>query len=173
MDTSPTADLGTLRILFEYSDWSNRALLGAAMALTDAQLDTDLAIGPGTLRKILVHTYTGEMMWVKRWKQTPDLRWPSPEGSPSVAELGEKFQLAWTERDEFIDALTCDKRLRTVQVYRDSKGNLFQATLANMLLQGFLHSKHHQAQACNAIRRLGGPWPELDYMNRVRMPVQA
>jgi uncharacterized damage-inducible protein DinB len=40
-----------------------------------------------------------------------------------------------------------------------------------MLLQGALHSKHHQAQAVNILRRLGAAWPELDYMMHVRKPV--
>jgi uncharacterized protein YciI len=57
-----------------------------------------------------------------------------------------------------------------VQVYRDSKGSLFQATLGDMLMQGVMHTKHHQAQAVNALKRLGAAWPELDYMYRVRKP---
>ena len=54
---------------------------------------------------------------------------------------------------------------------RSPKGSLFSATLGVMLLQGVLHSKHHQAQGVNALKRLGAAWPELDYMYRVRKAV--
>jgi len=39
-----------------------------------------------------------------------------------------------------------------------------------MLVQGVMHSKHHQAQAANILRRLDAKWPELDYMMRIRKP---
>lgn len=165
-------ELGTIRVLLDYSDWSNRRLLECAAPVSDALLDTDLQIGPGTLRKILLHTLTGETVWLLRWKQTPEVPWPSEAEKVSVEEMGERFQKVWTARDEFIDSIEDPARLNQVQVYRDSRGNRFQAALGHMLMQGCMHSKHHQAQACNALKRLGASWPELDYMMRVRMPVQ-
>lgn len=162
-------DLATIRVLLEHSDFSNRALLRPAAGLTDEQLDRDLEIGPGTLRKILLHTYNGEAVWLKRWQGNTETRWPSEAEKATVADLTERFERVWLERDRYLTTIV-PADLVVEQVYRDSKGSMFRASLGEMLMQGVLHSKHHQAQACNALRRLGAQWPELDFMYRVRRP---
>lgn len=163
-------DTATLATLFSYSDWSNRQILDRAAKLTDAQLDQTLDIGRGTLRRNLTHTLAGESVWLLRWKQTPEVPWPDESKPWNVPELLASFTKTWAERDAFLGTLT-PYQLAREQVYRDSKGSLFSAALGEMVLQGFLHSKHHQAQSVNMLRRVGGEWPEVDYMNRVRRPV--
>ncbi len=162
-------DLKTLRELFAHSDWSNRRLLECAAGVGDADLDRPLEIGPGagSLRRILTHTIVAEEVWLQRWQQVPDVPWPNESERASVADLSRRCESCRARRDAYLDAID-PRSLAGVQPYRDSKGVLYRASLGQMLLQGVLHSKHHQAQACNALRRLGAPWPELDYMVRVR-----
>lgn len=162
-------DPGALAVLFSYSDWSNRTLCARAGALSDEQLDRALDIGRGTLRRNIMHTLVGETVWLARWKQTPSVPWPGEDQGLSPGAMLERFEAAWTERDEFLGGVT-GYGLSREQVYRDSKGTLFAATLQDMIVQGFMHSKHHQAQSVNMIRRVGGEAPELDYMYRVRRP---
>lgn len=166
------ADLSTFRTLFEYVRWSNERLLECAAPLSDEELDRDLQIGPGTLRRILIHTYNGEYVWLRRWRGEQETKWPSESVQTPVAELLTAFRGIERERTEYLATLGPTSSAK-VQSYRDSKGSLFSATLGDMLLQGVMHSKHHQAQACNALRRLGAKWPELDYMMRIRTPVPA
>lgn len=162
-------DLATIRTLLDHSDWSNRRLLEAALPLTDVELDRDMQIGPGSIRRIFLHIYNGESVWLKRWQGNAETQWPSESEKISVRDLGERFERCWVERDGFLAGLM-PRDVERVQPYRDSKGTLFRATLGDMLLQGVLHSKHHQAQAVNALKRAGATWPELDYMYRVRTP---
>jgi uncharacterized damage-inducible protein DinB len=156
--------------LFAYGDWANDRLLHVAAGLSDEQLDRDLSIGPGTLRRILIHTHHGESVWLQRWKQTHDGRWPSEKEPIAPRELADRLARLRPERDAFLAGLS-PERLAGVQVYRDSRGNDFKAPLRDMILQGLVHSVHHRAQAVNAIKRLGGETIELDYMNHVRVPV--
>ncbi|HVU64764.1 MAG TPA: DinB family protein [Phycisphaerales bacterium] len=162
-------DLGTIRTLIEYTDWSNTRLLEGAAPLGDEQLDRDVQIGPGTLRRIMLHIYNGEHIWLRRWQGIVENAWPDEGARVSIGELRASFAAHVAERGRWIEGLAPDA-LGRVQKYRDSKGTLYQATLGDMMVQGVMHSKHHQAQAVNAIRRLGGEWPELDYMYRVRKP---
>lgn len=157
--------------LMEYSDWANDQVLSAAGELSDEQLDRGLEIGPGpgSLRRVLTHTWAGEDMWLRRWKGETEARWPSEGENCSVATLHDRFMALRPERARFL-ATIGDQDLVPVQAYRDSRGSLFRATLADMLLQGIVHSVHHRAQATNAIRRLGGRVPEMDYMTRIRQP---
>ncbi len=162
-------DLATIRTLLEYTDWSNSRLLEAALPLSDEQLDRPLDIGPGTLRRILIHTFNGEYVWLRRWRGEHETKWPSESDPTPVAALQVAFAANARERDAYL-ARVFDADLARMQPYRDSKGNPFKAPLGEMLMQGVMHSKHHQAQACNALRRLGAQWPELDYMIRIRIP---
>ena len=138
------ADTSTFATLFSYSDWSNRVLSERAAKLSTEQLDRPLDIGRGSLRLNLMHTLVGETVWLVRWKETPNVPWPDEHQGLSPQQILERFEHVWNERDEFLAPLT-PYRLARVQTYRDSKGSLFTATLEDMILQGFLHTKHHQA----------------------------
>lgn len=163
--------LPTLRRMFEYSDWANGVVLAAAGQLSDEQLDRPIDIGPapGSLRRILLHTYNGEFVWLQRWQgELPG--WPTESAKPSIAELTASFAKVAMEREAFFATLDLT-RLEQPAAYRDSRGSMFQALLGDMIVQGLTHSTHHRAQSANAIRRLGGSPPELDYMNHLRKPV--
>jgi uncharacterized damage-inducible protein DinB len=162
-------DLHTLRVMLDYTDWSTARLLECAGPVVDADLDRDLQIGPGTLRRILLHTYNGELIWLRRWQGTVENPWPGESESVSIAALADRVAANTSARNDWLTTLAQGATGRT-QTYRDSKGSLFKATLGDMILQGAMHTKHHQAQAVNALKRLGAQWPELDYMYHVRVP---
>jgi uncharacterized damage-inducible protein DinB len=159
----------SVKALLEYSDWANAAVLDGAKAMTDDQMDRGLDIGPGSLRRILIHTFNGELVWLKRWQGETETKWRSEAEKIPPATLLERFRHVWEERDAFLRGLSAAAWERE-QAYRDSKGSLFKAKLSDMILQGIVHSTHHRAQAVNALRRLGGPIVELDYMMRIRKP---
>lgn len=161
--------LAHFRRMFEYSDAANRLVLEAAGGLDDTLIDREIDIGPspGSLRRILVHTYNGERVWLSRWKGGEETKWLPEDVKPATAALLAAFEAVWVEREAWLATLD-DARLDVMQRYRDSRGTLYRASLGDMLLQGFVHSTHHRAQAVNAVRRLGGKPPEVDYMVRVR-----
>lgn len=160
-------DVATIRVLLEYTDWSNDRLLDAAAACSNEQLDRPLDVGPGTLRRIILHILSGEVIWLRRWQGIVENAWPDEGGPASIDAIRERFVAHREARGAWLATLV-HASARRIQPYRDSKGTLYQATLGQMLVQGVMHSKHHQAQAVNALRRLGGPWPELDYMCHIR-----
>ena len=163
--------LETIRQLSKYGDWANRLLLGAAAPLSDALLDQPFEMGPGSLRRTLIHIYNGEHVWLSRWQRT-DIGWPPEVEAVSVAELGERFSVTQCDRDEFLEKCR-EEELAKMQRYWDSKGGLYFATLGDMLFQGVNHSTHHRAQAVNMLRRLGAGVVELDYMMWLRKPAQV
>lgn len=165
--------LAAIKRMFAYSDVSNRTVLDAAGKLSDEQMDRGIDIGPtpGSLRRILLHTYNGERVWLSRQKGNAETKWPSEGVTPSVGQLSGDFAAVFAEREKWLAELT-PGHLVVVQPYRDSRGTLFRATLMDMILQGLTHSTHHRAQAANAIRRLGGTAPELDYMYMHRLAAE-
>lgn len=163
--------LDGVRTFLRYSDAANRMVLEAGLPLSDAQLDQPFDMGRGSLRKTLLHILAGETTWLARWKGNIETPWPSESEPTPVSSMQATFSATWTERDAYIDSLA-EPDLEKIQPYRDSKGDLFEATLGDMLLQGCIHSTHHRAQAVNMLRRLDAGLVEMDYMNWVRRPVR-
>lgn len=162
-------DIPTIRTMLAYTDWSTAQLLAGAAPCSDEQLDRDLQLGPGTLRRILLHTHIGELIWLNRQRGIIENQWPDEREPVSIPDLKSRYEANAAARDRWLATLSPADSARA-QTYRDSKGSLFQATLGDMLMQGVMHTKHHQAQAVNALKRLGAAWPELDYMYYVRKP---
>ncbi|MBX3394148.1 MAG: DinB family protein [Phycisphaerae bacterium] len=155
--------------LFRYSDWANGQLIMAAAPLSDDKLDTPVEMGPGSLRRTLMHLWAGEHVWLQRWQRRTETAWPDEAERLSPKEIGERLSKVSGIRAAFIDSVKPESLGREI-TYRDSKGDLFTATLSDMLIQGILHSVHHRAQAVNMIRRAGGISVDLDYMYWIRKP---
>ncbi len=155
--------------LMPYNDWANDQLLVAGETLTDEQLDRRFKISVGTFRKLLLHVYIGEYVWLRRWQGESDQPWLDQNEKIRPGQLAERFAPVRRERDAFLAALDSE-RLARPQRYLDSKGSYFTAPLGEMLVQGFVHSTHHRAQLVNMLRRLNAGAPELDYMMWCRRP---
>ena len=162
-------NLESARTFLRYSDWGNQQLLKEAGRLNDGQLDQPMAMGRGTLRSQLLHIWAGESVWLQRWQGRTETPWPNEGEKAPVAAIAQRFETVYAERNRFLGPLT-DAHLANVITYRDSKGSLFKATLADMITQAIAHSAHHRAQVVNMIRQVGGQPPELDYMMWVRQP---
>jgi len=163
------AGLATFRDLYRYNDWADSAVVSAAAGLSDAALDQSFDMGLGSLRATIKHILDGETVWLARWRGRTETPWPSYDLRPTVAALAEVSRATQAERDAFVAALN-EADLSRVIVYRDSRGSLFSASLGDMMMQMFVHSTHHRAQAVNMLRRVGATAPELDYMVWVRRP---
>jgi uncharacterized damage-inducible protein DinB len=165
-------DMNTLQSFLKYNDWADERILDASSHMSEAQLDQIFEIGLGTLRKTLKHIGDGEHVWLQRWQGRTETPWPPYDEKIGMSALRDRFKATWRERAMFLSSSSSEDLMRVVR-YRDSKGSLFDATLADMIMQGIIHSQHHRAQAVNILRRLGAGLVELDYMMWVRKPVKS
>jgi uncharacterized damage-inducible protein DinB len=164
-------DRATIAALFRHNDRANDIVLEAAAPLSDAQLDRAFDMGRGSLRKTMIHIWAGESVWLQRWQGRVETPWPDENEHASAKTLADRFATLRTGRDQFLANLT-PAAMAKAQKYRDSKGSLFNTTLGDMVLQMFVHSTHHRAQAVNMLRHLGVSHPQVDYMMLVRQPAQ-
>lgn len=162
-------DLATFQHLLEYNDWANGQIFEASLPLGDNALDLSIEMGRGSLRKTLIHIYAGEFVWLRRWKGEADTQWLDESRRDRVDAIASALRANAEERKAFLNGLSTDDLVRR-QRYRDSKGGYYIATLGDMIVQGFIHSTHHRAQAVNMLRNVGATTPELDYMYHVRKP---
>ena len=62
-----------------------------------------------------------------------------------------------------------EEELRESVGYRNSKGEFWTSTVADILTHVALHASYHRGQIAAAIREAGGPPPYTDYIHAVRM----
>ncbi len=171
MGQSGMIQLGTIRWFLRYNDWANDHVLLAAGQVGDAKLDQPFDMGPGSLRRTLLHMLVAEDVFLKRGQGQSETPWGNEDERILVAQMKERFDDIRRRRDAFLATLG-DGDLPRAIVYRDSFGSLYSTTLGDMLFQVCLHSMHHRAQVVNMMRRLGAKPPELDYMYWVRRPAK-
>jgi uncharacterized damage-inducible protein DinB len=146
---------------------ANDLVMSGAAGLSDEQLDRPLDLGMGSLRKIMQHLLAGEVTWLARISGEVEAKWPARAIPAGMAEMSALLSEIARERQALMRRLG-DEQLDRVQRYRDSRGSLFEASLRQMVLQMIIHATHHRAQVVNAIRRVGGQVPEVDFMHQVR-----
>ena len=163
--------LETLSVFFRYNDWANDQILLSAGQVGDAKLDQPFDMGPGSLRRTLMHILITEDVWLKRSQGQRETPWPDEGQRILVAQMKERLDGTRRERDAFLAGLK-DGDLPRPMVYRDSLGSLYSTTLGDMIFQVCTHSLHHRAQAVNMLRGVGCKPPELDYMYWMRRAVE-
>lgn len=83
--------LACVRTFLRYSDWANSAVLDAAQALDDEHLDQRFDMSRGSLRRILLHIWGGESVWLARWRGEAETPWIDETEAIDMAELLERF----------------------------------------------------------------------------------
>jgi uncharacterized damage-inducible protein DinB len=164
-DTWPTAQLDatTLRRLFDYTDWATTEVLQRADKLSDAELDRPFDMGPGTLRKTLLHLADAERWWYANWTGQPPREFGGLSAKLPTAQLLGGYRQAADARNALVGECTPDELQRAVTAYlRPDIAVRFR--VGESLLQLYAHATHHRAQAINMLRQLGLEPPVLDYV---------
>src|SRR5262245_14339239 len=156
MRETEDGDTGVVTTLFAHNVWANVKLLDFCERLSDAQLDAT-AIGCfGSIRNTLWHIIGGEVSYVVRvnGKLPPTLI--SPDQFPGFAAL--KIAARWTN-DELLQ-LALSARQDTL-VREHEAGEIFEYTLASLMVQAINHATEHRAQISAIITQLGLEPPDM------------
>lgn len=149
-----------VRRYFAYHDWANARIVESAVPLDDTALDRAFDLGPGSIRKTLVHLQSVEPGWLKVWLDgsgTFDLSEPHL----SVSDLQALWSQAARQRDEFLAGLNDAAVQRIVAI--NFGGPPIKFRIIESLVQICVHGTHHRAQLINMLRHSGVPAPALDY----------
>ncbi|HJU72815.1 MAG TPA: DinB family protein [Gemmatimonadaceae bacterium] len=148
--------LAQLRRLFEHAEWANTQVLVAL------EREPNVA---GDIVELFAHVLGAEEVWLSRLEgRAPALAvWPA-------LPLGELVQAARATAlgyRRYIDRLTPDDLAREV-AYRNSAGQAFTSTIADILTHVAMHGSYHRGQVALRIRRDGGTPAPTDFIAFVR-----
>jgi len=148
--------LAQLRRQFEYDFWANREEIRVLTQLPDPPLPA---------LRLLSHLIAAEFLWLDRLQQTPARLavWPDFALSTCAARLHES-QGEWRA---YLEILSEDT-LASQCAYKNSKGEVFENTVLDVLTHLLFHSAYHRGQIAQEIRRSGQTPAYTDYIHAVR-----
>lgn len=153
----------TISTLFAHNDWARDKLLALVQPLDNDALDRAFEMGPGTLRRTLLHLWGAEQAWLDCWLGDPDPQLDEYEQPLSVDQLLERFRETANQRSGFLQSVGEDGLDRMVDT-TDSRSRPYRLRLSDLALHVCDHGVHHRAQALNMLRHVGGDVAGLDYL---------
>lgn len=157
-------DVGTIREYFRYCDWARDRVHQLAAGLNDTQLEQPYEMGPGSIRKTLLHIRDAEQWWYENWTSGPERAFDELPETTSIADLNDASRRTAETRSAFLDGLVNEELKRVVSAtVRPGTELIFR--LGETMLQLCGHGVHHRAQVLNMLRHSGVEVPPLDYLD--------
>jgi uncharacterized damage-inducible protein DinB len=145
-----------LRRQFAYDAWANREVL--------AGLKASARPSPRPLQ-LLSHILSAEQLWLERIQQQPQSQpvWPDLTFEQCDAQIVALAQL-WHDFFAHLSPVALSEKTS----YKNSKGEPWASTIADVLTHVLLHSAYHRGQIASQVRA-GGEQPAYsDYIHAVR-----
>jgi uncharacterized damage-inducible protein DinB len=144
---------------FAYDAWANHEVLTAIRAAGGADVRS---------LQLMSHILGAERVWVDRLKQVPQSVPVWPEGDLERCEAdAASLEHVWAEH---LDLITAGDVAQTIS-YKNSKGEAWTSTIADILTHVLLHSAYHRGQIASHMREKGQTPAYTDYIHGVRQGV--
>ncbi|MEL6108660.1 MAG: DinB family protein [Planctomycetota bacterium] len=157
----PSYDRAVIKKFFSYGDWANSEVLEMCGSVEETSLDRDFEMGPGTIRKTLLHLLNADQWWVNNWTDGPGPFPESPPDSP-IKAIKAKWAELRAKRDAYL--ATLDEETAQSVVPIRPVGALTNYHAAETALQVPLHATHHRSQIINMVKRAGGEVRDIDLL---------
>jgi uncharacterized damage-inducible protein DinB len=143
---------------FAYDEWANQEALSALRSAgADARSLT-----------LLAHIVAAERLWLERIKQQPQTSpvWPNTSLENCAAGIREIGRL-WRE---YLGESTEEDLAENI-TYKNSKGEPWTSTVADILTHVLMHSAYHRGQVASHMRAQGKTPAYTDFIHAVRQGI--
>jgi uncharacterized damage-inducible protein DinB len=147
--------LDDFRRLFRYDAWANREILGAWQSQAP----------PARSLLWLTHILWAERIWYERLNQLPAAYTVAP--ALSVADCAAEAESRAAEWDLYLSRAN-EGLLDQTSHYRNSKGEPWSSTVADILMHVLMHSTYHRGQIAADMRAAGQTPAYTDFIHGVR-----
>ena len=157
-----------LATLFKYDEWANQRILAATAGLTPEQFLAAKDPSGKSVRDILVHVLGAAWIWRMRLQHgAAPTRLLDPADFPTYAALVERWREEQAGWNAYIAGLVDDEVNRPV-LYRNTKGDLFEAVMWQILLHVVNHGTQHRAEVAQILTGYGSSPGDVDMIVFVR-----
>jgi uncharacterized damage-inducible protein DinB len=150
-----TTELLRYRRMLEHDGWANFEALGSLRSAPPSE---------GT-RAWLAHIIGAELLWISRIREGPPTApvWPDWDLDRCEQELT-ALQAEWLRCLDGLD----EEALEDGVGYRNSQGQFWTSSVADILTHVVLHAAYHRGQIAAAIRQAGATPAYTDDLHAVR-----
>jgi uncharacterized damage-inducible protein DinB len=162
-----------IRTLYEYNAWANGRILDAAAHLSPAQFIAARGISFASIRDTLVHTMSGQWLYLERWRGRSPRETLDPELFLDLAAIRGRWDEIEYETQAFVAGLS-DSRLGRVVEYTNTKGERWAYPLWQQMIHQVNHATQHRSEAAVMLTRFGQSpgWLDLLYFIDLLAPVR-
>lgn len=157
-----------LEVLFNYSGWANQRILDTTARLTPEQFLAQTDPNGNSVRDILVHMLGAAWIWRMRLQHgAAPTRLLDPADFPTYNALVERWREEQAGWNGYVRGLVDDEVNRPM-LYRNTKGELFEAVMWQILLHVVNHSTQHRAEVAQILTGYGCSPGDVDMIVFVR-----
>jgi uncharacterized damage-inducible protein DinB len=144
-----------LRRQFTYDEWANRVTLAAIQSGHPDERSLEL----------MAHIVAAEQVWLERLLRKPQSSpvWPKADLSSCEQRIAEMGGL-WRD---YLAGLSADSVSNSIS-YKNSKGEEWTSTIADVLTHVLMHSAYHRGQIASHMRETGQTPAYTDFIHGVR-----
>lgn len=138
-----------------YNVWANHRLTYHIEQLSPDKWMASVPSSFDSLYKTILHLWDVESIWWQRMRQHERLVIPSETFDPSMRDACNGLMHQSMQWEKFIKEDLDSAAIASDLIYRNSKGEMFQQPVYQVLLHLFNHSTYHRGQLITILHGLG------------------
>lgn len=150
-----------MQLLYRYNAWANARILSATSKVNTEQFLADASFPFGGLRGTLTHILFAEWIWRMRWTGESPTAGFKPEEFADFPALYARWQAEEKALNDFAASLT-DERLNATFQYKNTKGDVFEAVLWQVMAHVVNHGTQHRSEAAAMLTGVGHSPGDID-----------
>ena len=160
---------------FNYTEWANELVMGAAAKIPSEDLCRDVGISHGSIFGTLLHMAGAEWIWLERWhgrSPTKAEAWANwtTEACPDLPTLNHRWGQLVGQRSMFVAELDEDQ-LGAELAFKLLSGDPGSMRLIDQMQHVVNHATMHRGQIVGMIRQLGIEPPATDLIFYLRREI--
>lgn len=155
--------LDVIRSLCQYNVWANHRILKATSQLTPEQFLAPAGASYLSVRDTLVHTMSGEWIWLSRWQGTSPNAMFEPADFPNLQSIRARWDEVEAGTRQFIDQLIPSALCEVVE-YVNTRNEKWAYPLWQQMFHQVNHATQHRSEVAAILTHFGHSPGDLDYL---------
>lgn len=146
--------LDEINELYRFNTWAQKRMFVTTAALTVDELTRDMKNSFPSVRDTLIHSVSGDWVWLTRWQGTSPTEFPNADDLKTHEHIVARWRAIDTDRRAYLASLDEDSLDRVV-AYTSFAGLSFAFPFWQMLRHVVNHATYHRGQVTTMVRQLG------------------
>ena len=162
-----------LMVMNGYNNWANQKILHTVARLNPDQFTApNPCSGYGSIRGILVHILTAEIVWRERLSLGDSSNsFLDPEAYVTLEYLHDRWVREEESTQKFYESVT-NERLESIVAYSNRRGETFEHVFWNIIMHVINHGTQHRSEVATILTGYGVSPGDLDFIHYLRSLTQ-